>query len=361
MASTNARRSFQVPQSCFVSRSSIVPPANALRLVVGLLAVTYVVGALAVARGPGGSWTYAGYSSLSATLAVSAGLRLAHCRPHAVVRPAVRDREPDRTPRRLHVVRTILGRLGGWAIAHSQPRDDPGGVYLRASNAPRSCVSLRPPRINGGAHPRSHRVPGGDALGARPLPSPRSLPRSELLGQLHEQRIPRPRLPADCAQPPGRRPLVRRGCRRCYGCPLHSPTDACDRLCTPAPLAGSAFRRRPRGGHDRTLHRRRGRPAREPSGGSAYSHLPDYVRCGDRVSRSAWRGRSHALTTSGSRSRESLETSPARMQRGPSKLPSAPLSGTPSSASPTGFRPHDATAMPAEGEWTSPRPRQGGH
>jgi len=59
-----------------VSRSSIVLPANVGRAAVGSLAVAYALGALAVARGPGASWTYAGHSGVSATLAVAAGLGL---------------------------------------------------------------------------------------------------------------------------------------------------------------------------------------------------------------------------------------------------------------------------------------------
>ena len=59
-----------------MSRSSIVSLANVGRAVIGLLAVGYALGALAVARGPGVSWTYAGHSDVSATLAVAAGLAL---------------------------------------------------------------------------------------------------------------------------------------------------------------------------------------------------------------------------------------------------------------------------------------------
>jgi signal transduction histidine kinase len=52
------------------------PPADLTRLAAGGVAGVYGLGALAVARGPGESTTYAGESDLAAALAVSAGLAL---------------------------------------------------------------------------------------------------------------------------------------------------------------------------------------------------------------------------------------------------------------------------------------------
>jgi signal transduction histidine kinase len=53
-----------------------VPPADLARLAAGAVAGAYGLGALAVARGPGGGTTYAGQSELVAALAVLAGLAL---------------------------------------------------------------------------------------------------------------------------------------------------------------------------------------------------------------------------------------------------------------------------------------------
>jgi signal transduction histidine kinase len=53
-----------------------VPPADLARLAAGAVAGAYGLGALAVARGPGETTTYAGESELAAALAVSAGLAL---------------------------------------------------------------------------------------------------------------------------------------------------------------------------------------------------------------------------------------------------------------------------------------------
>ena len=53
-----------------------VRPANCARLAAGGIALTYGLGALAVARGPGEFTTYAGRSDLAAVLAVLAGLAL---------------------------------------------------------------------------------------------------------------------------------------------------------------------------------------------------------------------------------------------------------------------------------------------
>ena len=53
-----------------------VPPADLARLAAGAVAGAYGLGALAVARGPGETTTYAGESELAAALAVQAGLAL---------------------------------------------------------------------------------------------------------------------------------------------------------------------------------------------------------------------------------------------------------------------------------------------
>ena len=53
-----------------------VPPADVARLAAGAVAGAYGLGALAVARGPGETTTYAGESELAAALAVFAGVAL---------------------------------------------------------------------------------------------------------------------------------------------------------------------------------------------------------------------------------------------------------------------------------------------
>ena len=87
-----------------------VPPADLARLAAGAVAGAYGLGALAVARGPGETTTYAGESEFAAALAVLAGLALVAA---GVATSLARQGRPDSAPRAWRMAGAIVATTAG--------------------------------------------------------------------------------------------------------------------------------------------------------------------------------------------------------------------------------------------------------